>query len=93
MDDPNEKSSEAPIVIYSAAHESEAAIVVNALSNAGIHAKAHGEFSAGFRAEAPGDVKVFVNPGDVDAAKIVLEDIKTDEEIDWENVDVGEPDA
>lgn len=87
----SEKNTSPPVVIYSAAHEGEASIVVNSLANAGIQSTTHGEFSAGFRAEAPGDVKIFVNPEDVDAAKVVLEDIKTDEEIDWDNVDVGQP--
>ena len=81
------------IVIYSAGHEAEAAVVVNALTRAGVMSKMHGEFTAGFRAEAPGDVKILIHPSDETAAKAVLRDIETDEEIDWDNVDIGESEA
>ena len=89
----NSNVGETPVAIYSAAHEAEAAIVANALSNAGIESTTHGDFSAGFRAEAPGEVRILIHKNDVAAAKAVLEDIKTDEEIDWDNVDVGEPEG
>lgn len=81
------------VVICSARHEAEAAVIVNALANAGVTSKTHGEFTAGFRAEAPGEVKILIHPSDVGAAKAVLKDIETDEEIDWDNIDVGEPES
>ncbi len=82
-----------PVVIYSAASEVEATIVANALADVGIESAINGTFSSEFRAEAPGEVRVLIHPGDVAAAKEVLEDIKTDEEINWDEVDTGDTDA
>src|SRR5690606_30598656 len=72
--------------------EAEAAGIVTALTAHGIQATATGGFTAGFRAEAPGYVNVLVRHEDLAAAKQVLADLKDDgSDIDWSQVDVGQP--
>jgi hypothetical protein len=60
-------------VLKSVAHEFEAALIVNALEDHGIRATAAGDFTSGFRAEAPGGVRVLVKSTDVAAALDVLQ--------------------
>ena len=51
-----------------------------------------GILTAGFRAEAPGRVKVLVHQSDFDKAKALLDEyVHSRDEIDWDQVDVGEP--
>lgn len=72
--------------------EAEAAGIVTALAAQGIQATATGGFIAGFRAEAPSYVSVLVRQEDLAAAKQVLAEIKKDGgEIDWSQIDVGQP--
>lgn len=79
-------------VLRSFQNESEAAPVVAALDAHGIEAKTTGDFTAGFRAEAPGVVSVIVRQEDLDRAKEVLAEIEKEQtDIDWSQVDVGEP--
>jgi hypothetical protein len=69
----------------------EAAMIVNALTDAGIRAMATGEFTASFRAEAPGYVEVVVAKQDLGRALSVLRSLQAEAaEIDWSHVDVGE---
>ncbi len=82
-----------PTVLESFPNDLEAANVVAALNAHGVEASTTGGYIAGFRAEAPGNVNVIVRHRDLDRAKQVLADIKkwrTD--VDWSQVDVGEPD-
>ena len=53
-------------------NDMDAAIVVNLLQENGIQAVAEGGFTAGFQAEAPGDVAVRVKPSDLQAAQEIL---------------------
>ena len=85
--------SEEPIVLARVLHDTEAAIIVNALRRRGLFAKSTGEYTAGFRAEAPGDVKVLVRRSELAAAREILADVRSDEEIDWSQVDVGDPES
>ncbi len=72
--------------------EAEAAGIVTALTAHGIQATATGGFTAGFRAEAPGYVNVLVRHEDLEAARRILAELKDDgSDIDWSQVDVGEP--
>ena len=80
-----------PTVLISFPGEHEAAAVIAALAEQGIFATMNGSFTAGFRAEAPGLVNVVVKSSDQHAAQQVLEDFELGEEIDWSQVDVGEP--
>lgn len=56
--------------------EMSASIVVSVLKDAGIRAMATGEFTAGFRAEAPGMVRIQVFETDADRARQVISEIK-----------------
>lgn len=79
------------VLLTSVPNEQQSALIVCTLNDQGIEAKTEGEFTAGFKAEAPGDVKIFVRAEDAVMAKSILEDSSkqfTDE--DWENIDVGE---
>ncbi len=59
-------------------NEMEAALVVNALENAGIKAIATGEHTSMFKAEAPGLVAVHVNASDLESARSILREFEQD---------------
>lgn len=72
--------------------EMEAGIIVGALDDRGIKSTMTGVYTSGFRAEAPGWVQILVAESDLPAAPEVLEEVhRGNEEIDWSQVDVGEP--
>ena len=72
--------------------EMEASTVVAALERNGVKATATGGFTAGFRAEAPGWVQVMVVEEDLDRAREILAEVQQEiTDIDWSQVDVGEP--
>ncbi len=72
--------------------EGEAATMVEALKAAGIAATMTGGFTAGFIAEAPGDISVNVFEKDRAAAEAVIREFELkNEAIDWNQIDVGEP--
>ncbi len=66
-----------PKVLASCRNEFEAGVLVNLLAERGIRARATGEYTAGFRAEAPGDVHVLVRPEDLDQARAILDQSHT----------------
>lgn len=71
--------------------EAHAEMIVASLRNEGIDAYAVGGLTGGFRAEAPGAVKVVVAEEDHERAGEALERIQQDaEDIDWSQVDVGD---
>ena len=53
-----------------------ASIIVSVLQDAGIRATSNGEFTAGFRAEAPGMVRILVFESDAERARQVISEIK-----------------
>ncbi|MCR4413680.1 MAG: DUF2007 domain-containing protein [Thermoguttaceae bacterium] len=65
-----------PQTIASFTNEVDAAVVVGALEDAGIHAMAVGGYTSGFRAEAPGEVRVVVALGDVGRARDVMREMR-----------------
>ena len=72
----------------------EAAAIVGALAVRGIGASTTGGYTAVFRAEAPGCINVIVKYEDLDRARHALADIEQDQlDVDWSQVDVGEPDG
>lgn len=72
--------------------EFEAATIVEALRAQGIAAHHYGGSLAGFRAEAPGMVRVVVRRQDSERARLALRAIQADSiDIDWDEVDVGQP--
>jgi hypothetical protein len=82
-----------PEVLTSVRTEVEAAAIVGALAARSIGASTTGGYTAGFRAEAPGCVNVIVRNEDLDRARYVLAEIEQDQtDVDWSQVDVGEPD-
>ncbi len=81
-----------PVVLTSTASEPEAAVLIAYLRDEGVPAEMMGGLTAGFRAEAIGYVQVLVRAEDEAHAKTLLEAFNRDKpEIDWSQVDVGEP--
>ena len=71
-----------------------AGIIVAALEENGIKATMSGEATAGMRAEAPGWVQILVAEDDLASAQDVFEQVRHQgDEIDWSQVDVGQPEA
>jgi hypothetical protein len=80
-------------VLTTAPNEFVAGMIVAALQQAGIPARALGVLSSDFRAEAPGGVRVLVRENHRAAAQSLLDDIEsTADDIDWSTVDVGDSD-
>lgn len=72
--------------------EFEAALVVTHLAEQGIQAEAVGGYTAGFRAQAPGDIKILVRAGNMEKARQILNELREPiADVDWTQVDVGEP--
>jgi nitrogen regulatory protein PII-like uncharacterized protein len=83
-----------PVTLANFASDFEAAALVNALAASGIKASTTGGFTAGFRAEAPGEVHVIVRSEDKEQADKVLDEFKRGgPDIDWSQVDVGDTDG
>ncbi len=72
--------------------EREAAVIIATLEEVGIQSTMAGQFTAGFRAEAPGWVQVLVAEENLTRAQEVLAEVREEQDdIDWSQVDVGEP--
>jgi hypothetical protein len=81
------------VAVTSAANEMEAGVIVAALADAGIKATMDGSATADFRVGVPGQVEILVAKEDLERAKAVLaEDEDERDDVDWSQVDVGEPD-
>ncbi len=90
--DPNHNDPNHLAVLTRVRTDIEAASIVAALEGRGIKATATGGYTAGFRAEAPGEVSVIVRDEDLSRAKQVLAQILEEQtDIDWSKVDVGKP--
>lgn len=79
-----------PEVLISVPNGFEAAAIVGALVGHGIRAHTVGDFTAGFQAEAPGEVRVVVAHSDYARAKAVLEEIRGEPD---EQAEPGEQEA
>jgi len=64
-----------PETLMSVPSDLEAAMIVSALAAHEVDATTSGEYTSGFRAEAPGDVKILVRRCDLERARRVLEEI------------------
>jgi hypothetical protein len=62
-----------PETLVSVTNDLEAAMIVSTLAAHGVDATTSGEFTAGFRAEAPGEVKVLVRRSDLPQARHALD--------------------
>ena len=71
--------------------ELEATLIAAALQDRGIDAATSGAITSGFRAEAPGGVRILVQQADVARAKQAMLAYRQDlSDIDWSKVDIGE---
>jgi len=81
-----------PEVLTSVRNDLEAMPLLAALEELGVEATTTGSFTADFRAEAPGEVRIVVKHQDLARAKEALKEINEGgSDIDWSKVDVGEP--
>jgi hypothetical protein len=88
----NSESSDLEVLV-TVSNEVEAAAIVGALHEKGVQAVATGGYISGFKAEAPGDVRVLVRHSEADTARRMLDQIRQEQtDIDWSEIDVGEPD-
>jgi Putative prokaryotic signal transducing protein len=89
------KSPEHPehvVPVTSMPNELEAGVVVAALEEVGIKSTMSGVYTAGFRAEAPGQVQILVAKEDEARAREVIRlGEENKEDVDWSQVDVGQP--
>ena len=79
------------VALVKVPNEVDGSMVVAALEESGVKATLTGVFTAGFRAEAPGDVSVMVSEKDLAVAQKILKSIDLEAPVDWSAVDVGEP--
>ncbi|MEX2092677.1 MAG: DUF2007 domain-containing protein [Pirellulales bacterium] len=80
------------VPVYSTPNELEAGVIVAALEEAGIKSTMSGVYTAGFRAEAPGQVQILVAQEDLARAQEVIRlGEENKEDVDWSQVDVGQP--
>ncbi len=88
MNEPTEDT----VLLTTVPDEIEAAMIVAALEAEGIRAVHNGGYISGFKAEAPGEVRVLVQRAEQSQALAALQRIRAGEEpVDWSQVDVGEP--
>ncbi len=86
-----EENPDELFVLMRVPSEIEAAPIVAALDAAGIPVTMTGGFTAGFIAEAPGDVQVKVFEKDRAKAEQIVADFKAENDtIDWSQIDVGD---
>jgi len=87
MADPNDV-----VRLTSCLTEVEAVEIAGALNAEGIHAEVSGAITGGFRAEAPSVLWILVRREDAERASEIVEAFrKQASEIDWSDVDVGDP--
>ena len=81
-DAPLDLNDEKLVTVAERDGEAGAAVLVSVLADAGIRAVAVGGFTAGFRAEAPGVVRVKTLGSDAERAREVLAELKQ-EPVEW----------
>lgn len=77
-------STDNPVTLTTVPTDLEARMIASTLNANGVEAQVTGEFTAGFRAEAPGQVRVVVRSEDLVRAKEILasiEPLKEDQEV------------
>jgi len=78
--------------LTSTPHEPQAAMIISVLKGRGIQAVAEGGLTSGFRAETLGEVQIMVWKEDHERARLALAEYQSVmEDLDWDGVDVGEP--
>ena len=81
-----------PVLLIACTHEHEAELIAATLRLSGIEADTVGGLLAGFRAECPAVVEVFVDEGNLEPARAILHEYES-RKVDWDKVDVGEPES
>lgn len=71
-----------PETLVSVPSDLEAAMIVSALAAHDVDATTSGGFTAGFRAEAPGEVSVLVRRTDLERARCVLSELAAFNSVD-----------
>ena len=80
------------VPVTSAPNELEAGVIIAALADRGIKAVMSGDAIADFRLGIPAEVQILVAQEDLERAQMVLrEDEDNEDDVDWSQVDVGEP--
>ncbi len=80
------------VVLALVPNEWQATLIATALRDRGINAQVTGATTAGFRAEAPGMVRVIVPRSQLQDARAALAEHRDQvSDIDWSQVDVGDP--
>lgn len=80
------------VPVTTAADEMEAGVIVAALEEHGIKATMTGAATADFRVGVPGEVQILVAQADFERAQEVLEEVDEEQQdVDWSQVDVGQP--
>ncbi|HTN77287.1 MAG TPA: ribose-5-phosphate isomerase RpiA [Pirellulaceae bacterium] len=93
LESAGERDPQSPQRLLRVPSVAEAIAIVTALAEYGIEAFTTGSFTAGFQAEAPGDVAVTVRRGDYARATAALSEIQaTRGTLDWSQIDVGDAD-
>jgi hypothetical protein len=70
--------------------ELEAELILEALEERGIRAEEAGQLTAGFRAEAPGGVRILVRREDAERGLAALREFERERsDIDWTKIDLG----
>ena len=90
-------SAGGPVAVAVAANEIEAAMITGLLAERGVEARTVGDYTAGFRAEAPGGVSVVVHARDEVWARQILAGVKRDRHDEAgksdDDADQNEPEA
>jgi hypothetical protein len=80
------------VTLTSVRNEVDAHIIAAALEAEGIFVELSGEYTANFRAEAPSSVRVKVSQSQFERAQQILRDgLEGVSDVDWSQVDVGQP--
>src|SRR5688572_16467710 len=79
-------------VLYRTPDEMEAAMIADVLADHGIRSSVTGGATAGFRAEAPGEVRILIAEAHLPLARRLLEQhLHESQPVDWEQVDCHDP--
>lgn len=79
-------------VVREVSGDIEATNLRAALEEAGIECQSVGDYTAGFRTEVPGGLQLLVKNADFERAQAVIAQFEQEMgELDWSQVDVGDP--
>lgn len=84
-----------PVLLTEVPTEADAILLRDALAEHGVKVAYNGAAIAGFRAEAPAMVRLLVAADELERARALIAEhgLESGGEVDWEQVDVGDPEA